>query len=155
MSENKRYVANNRQNLQLTVDLPDKKGQITITFQAGYGLRREGYFLTNDEMIQSVLEGDARFNRSYRLSEINNVSLAEYNALKTIAENKETTTEVTSEEVLTDDTQKPEVKTFANFLAAKSWLCKNYTAVYSEMKSKEILTAKYAEAGFELKIEKS
>ncbi len=152
---NKRYIGNNRQNYQVTVNLPENKGQVTITFNSGYGLRPESFFLTSDEYVQAALEQDKRFNRSYRLAEIDNVPLAEYMAKKAIAGKKETASKITTEEVLTNDNQKPEVKTFANFLAAKSWLCKNYTAVYSELNSKEVLAAKYAEAGLELKIEKT
>jgi hypothetical protein len=156
MSANKRYTANNRQNLQITVNLPDNKGQVTLTFHSGYGLKSEGYYLTNNETIQTALEQDLRFNKSYRLSEINNVPFAEYSARKAIAEKgKKEETEALPVDGFVKPVKELEVKTFPNYLSAKSWLCKNYTVMNYEITSKEILVSKYAEAGFEVKIQKS
>jgi len=148
---NKRYIGNNRQNYQVTVNLPENKGQVTLTFNSGYGLRPESYLLTSDENVQAALEQDKRFNRSYRLTEIDNVPLSEYNARIAIAKKTKEEKEIKVLPVV--DLEVKEVKTFANFLSAKSWLSKNYEVVYSELINKEILAAKYAEAGFELKIE--
>ena len=62
----------------LIAKLPDNKGQLSIEFQSGYGMKREAYFITNDKEIQDVLEADKRFNNSYRLEEIDNINIAEY-----------------------------------------------------------------------------
>lgn len=67
----------------LIAKLPENKGQLSIEFQSGYGMKREAYFITNNKEIQEVLEADKRFNNSYRLEEIDNINIAEYESLQT------------------------------------------------------------------------
>lgn len=83
---NKRYIANNRQSLNLAVKLQNDSTR-TVEFNTGYGLKSEGYFLTDDPDLQKALEKDARFKKSYRLAEIDGVNIAEIEA-KEAQENK-------------------------------------------------------------------
>ena len=133
----KRYVANNRANLQIVVTLPDS-GQVTITFNTGYGLRREGYFLTSNEAIQKAFESDKRYNLSYRLEEIDNIPLAEYEARKFLKSN---------------EVPVSNVKTFRINNDAKDWINSHYGIPYSRLINKAMLTEEYAALGFELQFE--
>lgn len=87
---NKKYTAINRTSLLLIANLPDKKGQISLKFNPGYGLNNDAYFVTDDKDIQDVLEKDARFNSTYKLATIDNMPVAQYNALKQLEEDKKT-----------------------------------------------------------------
>ncbi len=81
---NKRYTAFNRQNFLLVVNVPGTTNQMSIEFSGGYGMSSEAYFFTNDIDVQNMLESDPRFNEKFRLTEIDNVPIAEYNARKEI-----------------------------------------------------------------------
>lgn len=85
---NKRYVAINRQSLLLVVNVPNG-GYRNVEFLNGYGLLNEGYVLTNEPELQEILEKHPRFNQSFRLAEIDNVPVAEYEARKQIAQQKQ------------------------------------------------------------------
>ncbi len=89
MGTNKKYTSINRQSLLIVIALPQKKGQCTIEFKTGYGLSAEGYYFTNDPIIQEALESDKRFNKSFRLDKIDNVSIHEYNAKITVDKQNE------------------------------------------------------------------
>lgn len=133
---NKRYVANNRQNLQIIVNLP--KQQVTITFNSGYGLRREAYFITRNEELQKALEEDARFNKSYRLAEIDNMNISEYNARKAIELSQ-----------MPEPTQDMEFRTNTD---AKEWINRTHGVPYAKIVNKAMLTIEYAKLGITLKI---
>ena len=99
MSENKKYIANNRQSLSMVMVLPGG-GQHTIEFKPGYGLLNEGHYFTNDPKVQELLEKDKRFNKTYRLEEINNMNFREYNARKELGllKKEETKTNIIEKE---------------------------------------------------------
>ena len=136
MTPNKRYVANKRQQLQIVVALAD--GQTTITFNGGYGLRPDAYYITNDEALQNALEKDSRFNVSYRLDEIDNVSTAEYQAKSITQESKEANLPV---------------KTFRTNTEAKDWINEYYHVPYNRITNKVQLIAEYEKQGFKLEFE--
>jgi hypothetical protein len=96
---NKRYVAINRSSLILIAKLPENKGQLSIEFQSGYGMKREAYFMTDKKEIQDVLEADKRFNNSYRLEEIDNIPVIEYEFRQ--AQKKDTKIEESELETIT------------------------------------------------------
>ena len=139
MTPNKRYVANNRQNLQIIVSLPEDKGQTTITFQTGYGLRREAFCLTNDAVIQKALESDKRFNKSYRLEEIDGVPIAEYNARLALesAEKNEVNKESDLHEMKFDTVKD-----------AKTWLNTEHHISFALLKNKETIKEEAEKLGF-------
>ncbi len=132
---NKRYTANNRQNLQIVIGLPAKR-QTTITFISGYGLKREGYFITENEDLQKALEKDDRFNRSFRLSEVDNMSIAEYNANADIKKKKEQSEKI-----------------FKTIQEAKDWLNANYNVPYNKLGNKTLCEKEFKNVGLELHFE--
>ena len=131
------------------ISLKLKAGRKTISFAGKDVLKRERFFDTEDVEIQKALEATKDFGTYfYRSGEF------DWMKAEALKAGKEEDFMPDIETIKTlADLLPMEVKVFPNFLAAKSWLSKNYTVLYSELKSKEILTAKYAEAGFELKIE--
>lgn len=143
MPENKRYVANNRQSLLLILSLPGG-GQTSIEFRPGYGLQAEGYFLTNNEQVQEALEADKRFGKTYRLDEINNMPLTEYNARKSL---KEKGIE------LPKDTRLLEERVFPRVQDAKEWLEKDHNVPISLIGNRAKIIEKARELGFLVKFE--
>lgn len=142
MSVNKKYVANNRQSLLLILMLPSR-GQISLEFNSGYGLNSEGFYLTNDEALQAVLESDKRFNKTYRLAEIDGISLVEYNARKEMRENN----------LLPEEPKEPEPKSFRTSQDAKEWLHKEFAVPYALILNKDKIKAKALELGFDVTFE--
>jgi len=143
MGLNKRYVANNLQNLQLIISLPEDNGQATITFNAGYGLRSEAYFITDNEDIQQALEKDQRLNKSYRLEEINNMSVVEHEAILSI----ENATRIAEEK---DKKENPTPKEFQTISEAKKWLHHELKVPIAKLGNKAAVVEKALEFGFEL-----
>lgn len=138
----KRYVANDLQNLQIIISLPGS-GQVTITFNSGYGLRREAYFLTDNETIQNALENDHRLNKSFRLAEINNMSVAEYEARLSI----ENAIKIAEEK---DKKENPTPKEFPTISAAKTWLHHELNVPMAKLGNKAAVIEKALELGFEI-----
>lgn len=157
---NKRYVANNRRSLTMGVRL--QSGQsYTIEFFNGYGLRNEGYFLTNNVEVQEALESDPRFNKSYRLEEIDNVNIAEYNALQELKKRKVVVpAEEPKAEVITAETPAEPVDEvvaeesknleFDNAQTAKNFLNKEHGVPFSQMKNKAAILKSAEELGFKI-----
>lgn len=147
MAVNKRYVANNRQSLVLILNDPNM-GQMTIEFKPGYGLRNEGYFLTNDPKVQQILEKDPRYNKSYRVDEIDNVPIAEYIARRTLNVPKDGGTKET---VADEQGEKnPERKEFATAQEAKDWLNKEHAVPLNQITNKKKIVDKAIELGFKI-----
>lgn len=152
MAVNKRYVANNRQSLMIIINHPGL-GQTTIEFKPGYGLRSEGYFLTNDPEMQDALESDKRYEKSYRLAEIDNMDIAEYTARKIIAErekeeSKELPKENPAEETEQDNT--PKKRSFETSQAAKDWLNKEHNVPFNQISNRKKIVDKATELGFNI-----
>lgn len=137
MAVNKRYVANNRQSLVLV--LVTGENQMSIEFKPGYGLRDEGYFLTNDLKVQQILEKDPRYKKSYRLAEIDNMDIAEYIARNIIKEKE------TPKEVVKDD-----MKPFTTSQEAKDWLNKEHAVPFNQITNKKKIIDKALELGFKI-----
>ena len=142
MAVNKRYVANNRQSLVLV--LVTGESQMSIEFKPGYGLRNEGYFLTNDLKVQQMLEKDSRYNKSYRLAEIDNMDIAEYIARNCIKDKENET----PKEAVNDDT-----KIFTTSQEAKDWLNKEYKVPFNQITNKKKIIDKALELGFKIEFE--
>lgn len=140
---NKRYTANNRQSLLLILMLPDA-GQMSIEFKHGYSLRNEAYFMTNDETLQEVLENDVRYNKTYRLTEIDGMDVAEYNSRKDLAESGE------MPEIMNSDLTP---MSFPTAQAAKEWLTKEHAVPVIILANKGKIVEKAKELGFEVTFE--
>lgn len=140
---NKRYTANNRQSLLLILIMPEG-GQMSIEFKHGYSLRNEAYFMTNDEILQEVLEKDARFNKTYRLTEIDGMDVAEYNSRKDMAKSGALSEATTSE--LTP-------MSFPTAQAAKEWLTREHAVPVIVLANKGKIIEKAKELGFEVSFE--
>jgi hypothetical protein len=147
MSVNKKYQALNRQSLIMVVQVPGTDKTMTIEFKNGYGLQKDGYFLTNDPVIQDILEKDKRFKDVYALVEIDNVGIAEYNARK---------------ELGLDANNKPEAeekpqgdgkKLFVNAQAAKDWLNAEHGVPFNAINNKTKVIEKAKELGFDIAFE--
>jgi hypothetical protein len=159
MAVNKRYVANNRQSLMLIIN--SGLSQQTIEFKPGYGLRNEGYFLTNDLAMQQALEKDHRYNKSYRLDAINNIPIAEWIARNTIAQKEKEKEDKLVKEVnpvpgeteqKKDDVPRvPEKVPFSTSQEAKDWLNKEHGVPFNQITNKKKIIDKAIELG--LKIE--
>jgi hypothetical protein len=113
----KKYVAINRKSLLIIIGLPDSNRQLSVEFSSAYGLNNEGFFYTKDELVQKALENDHRFNKSFRLAQIDNVDVAEYNARQEISKRQEEVTEINP--VVPEG---PEVISFDNINEAKDFL---------------------------------
>ena len=141
MKSNKRYVANNRQNLQIIVSLPGDQGQTTITFQSGYGMMKEAFYLTDNKIMQEALESDKRFNKSYRLEEIDGMPLIEYNARVELESGSKPAKE--PKIVLKD-------KHFDTVKDAKSWLNTEHQISFAVLKNKETIKEEAIKLGFNI-----
>lgn len=165
MSVNKKYVANNRRSMLLI--LGGRGGQLTLEFKPGYGFSHEGCFLSNDESIQEALESDPRFNKSYRLAQIDNMDVAEFNARKVIKDSatSKPVPEKIKEEVVTptgdqapkekveETPQVPEIPSFKTIQDAKNWLNKVHKVPFSQLGNKKKIFAKVEELKLNIKIE--
>lgn len=83
----KKYKANNLQKLLTYVTIPGK-GMVAVTFKPGYGQNFDAMLLTTDKELQDALENSKDFNVLYRLEEVNNIYVKEYEALISIEESK-------------------------------------------------------------------
>ena len=139
---NKRYTANNRQSLILILILPTS-GQMSIEFKHGYSIHNEAYFLTNDATVQEALEKDQRFGKSYRLSEIDGMDVAEYNSRKDM------------KEAGVSDGESNELTplSFPNAQTAKEWLHKDHSVPLALLTNKGKTYEKAKELGFEITFE--
>jgi len=146
MAVNKRYVANNRQSLMIIINHPGL-GQTTIEFKPGYGLRSEGYFLTNDPDMQDALENDKRYKKSYRLAEIDNMDIAEYTARKILSEKKD---ETPKEPLTTEVDNSPNKISFETSQAAKDWLNKEHNVPFNQISNRKKIVDKATELGFNI-----
>lgn len=154
---NKRYTAFNRQNLLLVVIMPGSQ-QMTIEFTGGYGMNNEAYYFTADADIQNMLESDPRFNEKYRLTEIDNVSVPEYEARKQIKEAKaevKVNPEPKPEVVVTEVPKKEVVKknTFTNLQEARNYLNAQYNVPFHLISNKQKLKEKAKELGMDIILE--
>jgi hypothetical protein len=155
MSEivNKRYAAINRQNLILVVKSDEIPGKtFSITFTTGYGiLHPEAYFITNNPILQKVLENDPRFNDSYRLIQINGVELPEYYARQALAKQKASMPILPSKEDEQPEVEKQPV--FSNVQAAKEWMNKKFDIPFSQINNKTKLLTKAKELNIKFILE--
>lgn len=138
---NKRYVAINRSSLILIAKLPENKGQLSIEFQSGYGMKKEAYFITNNKEIQDVLESDKRFNESYRLEEIDNINVVEYEFLQT------------QKESVVNDSNAIEKMPFNNINDARDFLANEpYNIERNKLNNPKSILNRAKELGFEFEI---
>ena len=138
---NKRYVAINRSSLILIAKLPENKGQLSIEFQAGYGMKKEAYFITNNKEIQDVLESDKRFNESYRLEEIDNINVVEYEFIQT------------QKESVVNDSNAIEKMQFNSINDARDFLANEpYNIERNKLNNPKSILNRAKELGFEFEI---
>jgi len=144
MTPNKKYKSINRSGLLIVIVSPESKRQFTIEFKPGYGRNAEGYYYTNDPVVQEAIENDKRFNKSFKIDKINNLSIHEYNA-KTKSSKQG---EVVPPTVVFVE------KMFKNVNAAKDFFRADpYKVPVSKLATKALIVAKGKTLGFETKFE--